>query len=227
MSEGTFRTAGMVVSVALAAAIVLAAVVLLLRDGDNVPIQILPPGPESGGTNSASTADGDVKVYISGAVRNPGVYPMLPGDRLSDAVAAAGGPTGEALLASVNLALRVVDQAHYHIPALGETPPPQTNILSSSSGGQIIQVGPVNSQGSISGPVQNEIPTGGLIDLNLASPSLLETLPGIGVVLAQAIVDHREINGPFRSVAEITDVSRIGPVTYEKIRGLVTVGGAP
>ena len=75
MSEGTFRTAGMVVSVALAAAIVLAAVVLLLRDGDNVPIQILPPGPESGGTNSASTADGDVKVYISGAVRNPGGVP--------------------------------------------------------------------------------------------------------------------------------------------------------
>lgn len=213
MSEGAFRTAGMVVSTVLVAAIVLAAVVLLLRDGDNIPIQILPPGQEPKATGSASLVDDDVRVYISGAVRNPGVYPMLPGDRLSDAVAAAGGPTAKAELASVNLALRVADQAHYHIPSVGETPP--------------VQAGPANFPGLISAPVQSEFSAGGLIDLNLASPSLLGTLPGIGVVLAQSIVDHREKNGPFRSVEEITDVPRIGPVTYQKIRDLVTVGDSP
>ena len=204
MSEPFFRTLAMLVSAVLVAAIVLAAVVLLFRNGDNVPIQILPPGQEPKATDSVSTADGDVRVYISGAVRNPGVYPMLPGDRLADAVDAAGGATGEAQLASVNLALRVVDQAHYHIPIVGETPPPR-----SASANQ------ENSGGLIGGPVQGETSTGGLINLNLASPSLLATLPGIGVVLAQAIVDHREKNGPFRSVAEITDVPRIGPLTYQ------------
>ena len=62
------------------------------------------------------------------------------------------------------------------------------------------------------------------MDLNSASAELLETLPGIGPVLAKAIVDYRESNGGFQSVEEITNVARIGPVTYEKIRDLVTVG---
>lgn len=213
MSEGSLRTVVMAVSAALVAAIILAVAVLLLKGGDNVPIQVLPPGQEKEAAGSGSIADGDVRVYISGAVRNPGVYPMLPGDRLSDALAAAGGPTGEAQLASVNLALRVVDQAHYHVPSVGETPPAQANSA--------------NSQGLIIPPVQRETPTAGLIDLNLASPSLLATLPGIGAVLAQAIVDHRDNNGPFRSVEDITGVPRIGPATYNKIRDLVTVGSSP
>lgn len=213
MSEGALRTAGMVVSAMLVAAIALAAVVLLIRDQDNAPIQILPPGQQPAAAVPAQVAADDIQVYISGAVRNPGVYPMLPGDRLSDVVAAAGGATGEAQITSVNLALRVVDQAHYHIPSAGETPP--------------AQAGSADSQGVVSVPAQGESTTGGLIDLNLASPSLLETLPGIGPVLSQAIVDHRETNGPFRSVEEITDVPRIGPATYQKIRDLVTVSSAP
>jgi competence protein ComEA len=224
MSEGAFRTAGMVVSVVLVAAIVLAAAVLLLRNGGDVPIQILPPGQGSEAANPVTAANGDVRIYITGAVRNPGVFPMIPGDRLSDAVAAAGGPTNEAQLALVNLALRVVDQGHYHIPALGETPPPQTGISSSASGTQTTQV---DSHGLIGAPVEAQNSTGGLVDLNLALPSVLETLPGIGPVMAQAIVDHRDKNGPFRSVDEITDVPRIGPATYQKIRDLVTVGGPP
>jgi len=222
MPEGAVRTAGMVVSAALAAAIVLAAVVLLSRNGDDVPIQILPPGQGSGTANPDLPADGHVRVYISGAVRNPGVYTMMPGDRLPDAVAAAVGPADDAQLASVNLALRVVDQGHYNIPVVGETPVPQTGALSSAVGAQL---GSVNSQGLISPPAQGETSTGGLIDLNLASPTLLATLPGIGPVLAQAIVDHRDDNGPFRSVEEISDVPRIGPATYQKIRDLVIVGG--
>ena len=68
---------------------------------------------------------------------------------------------------------------------------------------------------------------GGLIDLNLASAALLDTLPGIGPALAQAIIDYRENVRPFQSVAEVQEVSKIGPVTYENIRGLVTVSGLP
>lgn len=213
MSEGAFRTAGMVVLAALAAAIVLAAVVLLLRNDDNAPIQILPPSQEPASGQPTLAADDDVRVYISGAVHNPGVYPMLPGDRLSDAVAAAGGPTDDAQLASVNLALRVTDQAHYHIPIVGETLAPQAD--------------QPPSWGGLTSPVQVDASTDGLINLNLASQDLLATLPGIGPVLAQAIVDHRDNSGPFRSVEEITDVPRIGPLTYQKLRDLVTVGDVP
>ena len=66
----------------------------------------------------------------------------------------------------------------------------------------------------------------GLIDLNLASVELLDTLPGIGPALARAIIDYRENVRPFQSVAEVQEVPKIGPVTYQNIRELVTVSGA-
>ena len=66
---------------------------------------------------------------------------------------------------------------------------------------------------------------GGLIDLNLASVELLDTLPGIGPALAGAIVSYRENVGPFQSIEEIQEVPKIGPVTYLNIRDLVTVSG--
>ena len=65
----------------------------------------------------------------------------------------------------------------------------------------------------------------GLIDLNSASLDLLDTLPGIGPALAEAIVSYRENVRPFQSVEEVQEVSKIGPVTYMNIRDLVTVTG--
>jgi len=76
-----------------------------------------------------------------------------------------------------------------------------------------------------SSPAQTQIE--GLIDLNTAPANLLDTLPGIGPALAQAIVDYRENVRPFQSIAEVQEVSKIGPVTYENIRNLVTVSGLP
>lgn len=227
ISEPVYRTAAILVSAILAVAIVVGAVVLLMRDGGNAPIQVLPPGQETKTGNPGLPADLDVRVYISGAVHSPGVYRMLPGDRLSDAVAAAGGPTHEAQLALVNLALRVVDQAHYHIPSPSEPLPSQPGSARPSGSAQSSQADPADSRGLISSPAQGGTTTNGLININLAAPSLLETLPGIGPTLAQAIVDHRETHGSFRSVEEITDVPRIGPVTYQKLGHLVTVEGAP
>lgn len=61
-------------------------------------------------------------MYVTGAVVNPGVYSLSQGDRVSDALAAAGGETDDAQSASINLALRVLNEGHYHIPRLGETP---------------------------------------------------------------------------------------------------------
>ncbi len=113
----------------LAAALVLAAVVLLARGSGNAPIQIVlptPPAPELAGaaTGPSSSGSPELRVYVSGAVRNPGVYRLDPGDRLEDALAAAGGPSGEADITRVNLARRVQDEEHYHIPKVGETPSP-------------------------------------------------------------------------------------------------------
>ena len=63
-----------------------------------------------------------------------------------------------------------------------------------------------------------------LIDINIAEAWLLEALPGIGAVKAEAIVAHREQNGPFRNIQELTEVAGIGSGTLEQIKHLITVG---
>ena len=73
----------------------------------------------------------------------------------------------------------------------------------------------------------SQAPTEGLIDLNTASAGLLDTLPGIGPALAQAIIDFRENVHPFQSIAEVQEVPKIGPVTFQNMRELVTVSGQP
>ncbi|HAA95472.1 MAG TPA: competence protein ComEA [Dehalococcoidia bacterium] len=191
MPELTVRNVAFAVLIAASLAAVLAAVALLARQDDNAPISITSP--------TSQAAPSQVRVFVNGAVASPGVYTLAPDSRITDALDAAGGATGEADLTGVNLALRLRDEAEYYFPKVGEAPP----------------------QGSVLGQGQ----TGGLIDLNLAPPELLETLPGIGSVLAGAIVTYREDVRHFQSIEEIQQVPKIGPVTYENIRTLVTVSG--
>jgi competence protein ComEA len=126
---------------------------------------------------------------------------MNQDSRVIDAIAAAGGATDEADLAGINLARRVRDEEQYYIPAQGETPP--LTLESAGTSG-------------------NQTNVDGLIDLNTASIDQLQTLPGIGPVLAGAIVEYRQGSGPFQTVDDIVNVPRIGPATLERIRGLVT-----
>ena len=128
----------------LTVSLVVAAAILLARGDDNPPIQVLPPFSDSdlgaagsGGpaTSSPSTGAADLKVYISGAVRSPGVYNLQPGDRLAEALAADGGATAGADLTSVNLALRVRDEDYYYFPEAGETPPPVASPLDGAGQG--------------------------------------------------------------------------------------------
>ena len=163
-------------------------------------------GPQTTELREAGRAEAEVRVHISGAVRNPGVYTLHPDDRVEDAVKQAGGFTGDAARDTVNLAHRLRDEEQILIPRLGETPPAATAPTVSQ---------PHTSDSSAAGE--------SLIDLNTAAVDLLETLPGIGPVKAQAIVDYRR-DGPFKSVEEIMNVPGIGSATYDRIRDLVTVG---
>ena len=139
----------------------------------------------------------ELKVYITGAVQNPGVYSVDEGSRLEQVVEAAGGATGDADLEAVNLAVRVRDAEKHHIPRQGESVPTQ----------RTPERGSVNDK----------------IDLNTASAGLLKTLPNIGEVRAQAIVRFREANGPFADVEDLLAVQGIGPATMDAIRDLVEV----
>lgn len=232
MNNAAYRIATVAVLGLLAVAFVVAAVLILARGDGNASIQVIPPpsqvitppndtvteSTQTGGGSAPSTTqpEPDLRVYVNGAIQNPGVYQLKPGDRLVDALAAAGGATAKSDLTLINLAQRVRDEGYYYVPEVGETPPPIA--VSAEPPSQPAESNsPVGAQ-----PKSNLIDN--LIDLNTGSAEALTSLPSIGPVKAQAIVAYREQNGPFTSVEEITNVSGIGPATYENIRNLVTVG---
>jgi competence protein ComEA len=140
-----------------------------------------------------------VVVSVVGTVARPGLVTLPEGARVADAIAAAGGLLPEADATSVNLAAVVSD---------GE------QIAVGVPGAAVVDGAPgAATAGSGSGPV----------DLNAATAADLDALPGIGPVLAQRIVEHRERSGPFRSVEQLDDVPGIGPATYAELAELVAV----
>lgn len=144
-------------------------------------------------------------VHITGAVPRPGVYALAQGSRVQDAISAAGGFLADAERTSINLARALEDGEQLDIPYMEgaspvigtEMPMPASTELASSSD---------------------------LININTASQSELESLPGIGPTTAQKIIEYRETNGPFITTQDIINVSGIGPGTYERIKDLITVG---
>ena len=188
------RTIGYAAGLALVIAFVSGAIALLItqnRSG-SPGVEILLP---------TTTPTPELKVYISGSVAKPGVYDLTAGDGLADAIAAAGGANRDAQLSCINLALRVRDEAHVHVPGADE--PCQAPAGEPSA-----------------------IPEDNKIDINTATAAVLESLPGIGQVKARAIIDYRESSGPFRTTEELVNVKGIGLATYENIRELVYVSGS-
>ena len=219
MSSGVYRGLLIAVFALLSVGFVAAAVILMARGSGNAPIQVVPASSRVG--SEVAPANGEtlgttptpLLVYVHGAVESPGVYSLESGDRLVDALDAAGGATEDADLTSVNLAQRVEDEGSYYVPTAGETDRAPTS--SSKT--------PETTGGGESDPSTNS-GGGGRIDLNTASVQELATLPGIGPGRAQAIVDYRSANGPFASVSEVTKVPGIADGIYQRLKDHATVG---
>lgn len=159
------------------------------------------PTPAS---TAADEAPHPLVVHVAGAVRSPGVYELDAAARVDDAVHAAGGPVGDADLDGLNLAAPLVDGQRVYVPVDGEIDP-------SSVPAGVPTSGPDGA--AASGP----------LDLNSATASELESLPGVGPATAAAIVEDRERNGPFATVDELDRVPGIGPAKLASLRDLVTV----
>lgn len=155
-------------------------------------------------TPTSSEAPAEIFVHVAGEVHLPGLYKLPPGSRVADALRLAGGATSEADLDSLNLASLLKDGEKIVVP---KKAPPESFQQSS-------QTGAVNSS-TESNPQK--------ININTATAKELESLPGIGPVLAQRIVDYRAQKGGFKSIEEIKEVSGIGDKKFEAIKDLITV----
>lgn len=160
----------------------------------------LPSGFPSGSGPAAGSTP--LVVDVAGKVRQPGIVELPPGSRVVDAIAAAGGARPRVSLTALNLARVLVDGEQIvvgmDVPILGTLPP--TGPAGGSPTGQITPVA-----------------------LNTATAEQLDTLPGIGPVTAQAILQWRADNGPFIAVDDLLAVSGIGDATIADLRPYVYV----
>ncbi|NHN56081.1 ComEA family DNA-binding protein [Calidifontibacter sp. DB0510] len=168
----------------------------------------------AGGASSAPTT---VVVHVVGQVRRPGVVSLRVGARVSDAVQAAGGALPSADLTNLNLARVLTDGEQIRVPKPGEvvTPPPVPGGGAGAGAG-------AGGGGAGAGSGGSAGPTAP-VNLNTADETALDTLPGVGPVLASRIVQWRTANGRFTSVDELGEVSGIGDKLLEQLRPLVTV----
>jgi competence protein ComEA len=162
------------------------------------------PAASATGTGGAAVAVAAViVVHVAGAVAHPGLVELATGARVADAVAAAGGAAADADLDRVNLAAKITDGLRVLVPRMGE-----------ASGTDVVA--------DAGGSVRAATPSGP-IDLNTASASELDALPGVGPATAAAIVSYREQHGNFTTIDALTDVPGIGPAKLAQLRPLVQV----
>lgn len=157
------------------------------------------------------------QVQISGAVQHPGVYELAPGSRLQDAIDLAGGFTIDANKLTLNLAAHLEDGVRVDVPY-------QNPDSFQTAKEQDLPKDEAVQPRATSTPSEYHTD---LININTADQSSLETLSGIGPVIASRIIDFRDQNGPFSNIIEIQKVSGIGPATFDKIKDHITVGDQP
>ena len=152
---------------------------------------------------------GPIKVYIIGAVKNPGVYLLPRRSRVDDVVQAAGGLDLSADKTALNLAAQVSDGEKLIISSKQNNPSDPSSPAMPS--GQAIQ------------SPSKENP----LNINTASLEQLDSLPGIGPTRAEDIITYRQSNGPFTSIEAIKEVPGIGQTTFNSIKDFITVGDLP
>ena len=186
----------------LAAILLLAAAVTFFRGRGG---EASPPAPIV--TSSAVTdgvggvvpaQDEPLVVYVTGAVKKPGVYQLAQGKRVVDAIDMAGGVTAKADAMTVNLAALLIDGEQVLVP----------EAFTPGAGAAPTGAGPATA-------------TSGVVHLNSADVTALDALPGVGPATAQRILDWRDAHGGFKTVDDLMEVPGIGPSKLEALRDLV------
>ncbi|MEL7660495.1 helix-hairpin-helix domain-containing protein [Acetobacterium wieringae] len=148
---------------------------------------------ENGADENNQSDQGQMMVHITGAVKQPGVVSLKPEARLIEAIELVGGLTETADVDSLNLARKIQDEEKIHIPAMGE-----------------VSATAVSSEND-------------KVNINTASLEELKSLPGVGDVIAQGIIDYREKNGGFKQLEELKNVTRIGDKVYDGLSESIVI----
>ena len=172
-----------------------------------------PTTGSAAGPGVATAPAGNVVVHVTGAVTRPGVVTLAPGSRVTDAINAVGGASADADTEQLNLARVLTDGEQIRVPRVGEVLPDPAPQASGAAAPKASAAPGKPGDGGASGT----------ININTASASDLEKLPGIGPSLAQRIVEYRDSHGPFATVDALTDVPGIGKAKLEGLREQVTV----
>ncbi len=171
-----------------------------LTGSSGSPAPLVPvKSPAATGAPSPGAA-ASVTVDVAGKVRRPGVATLPAGSRVVDALERAGGPRGRVDLSALNLARVLVD-------------------------GEQILVGRPRTSGGLAASASTAAPdpSGALVNINTATTEQLDTLPGVGPVTAQKILEWRGANGAFSSVDELLEVDGIGEKTLADMAPHVTL----
>ena len=156
-----------------------------------------------------------ISVYICGEVRNPGIYEAPRGVMLNDIIEDAGGLTENASVNNINLVYQITGNMSIYIPSEDE-------IKNGFTGGDIIRQDGVyvwgNSSGGSSDPGESTL----MVNINTAALDELKSLPGIGEVTAQAIIDYRNTT-PFSAIEDIKNVTGIGDSKFNRIKDYICV----
>jgi competence protein ComEA len=167
---------------------------------------LLQSSDQIGETRSDELESKIIQVYITGAVKNPGVYRLQEGDRLYQAVEMAEA-LPEAELKYLEMARPLIDGETIPVPAKGEIPELPVAI---------------NAGGSYTNAISHQ--SSDMVNINTASAQeMADKLDGIGPALGQRIVDYRTSNGPFKDIEEIKNVSGIGDKRFEAIKNKISV----
>lgn len=165
----------------------------------------------------------EIAVHVSGAVARPGLYQLAQGARVADALDKAG-PNADADLNAINLAAPLADGQKVTVPTKGAANPVSGAAGAGASGAQK-NTGVFAPAGSApaAGEGRTRGAAAGQVNINTAGTAEFDTLPGIGPTLSQRIIQYRDVNGPFKQIEDIKNVSGIGDKKYEDIKDRITV----
>ena len=163
-------------------------------------------------TEEIQKSNNTIVVHIIGEVKNKGVVILKEGDRIVDAIEAAGGETENADLNKLNLAYILQDGEKLYVPSIYEEDNEQEYITKESGENTIIK-----------GDGNMEQEKGKMININTGDIEDLTTLPGIGESTAKKIITYREENGKFEKIEDIKNVPGIGNAKFENIKNQIIV----